>query len=512
MTRRTFGWLLASAVLLGTQAGAQSTEQQIVSDAATALGGRDRILAVKTLVIQGGGHDLNVGQSLRYDELGLQSDVWQIRDYKRMYDLANGRARFEVVRAAQYPYFQGIGGERVVQGLDGDVAFNVAPNGNATRVFGGQLNARRVEYLRHPLTLVRAALAPSAKLSNGRTQGGDRLVDVTSGGVTLTLAINSSTKLPSRIIQMTDSPTMGDTAIETQFSEYQRVGGVQLPGRITTRTDRWPSADVRLLSQNIDADTGNFAAPANLRSATPPAPPAPPTTTAREIAKGLWYVEGTTHKSLLAEFSDHMLLIEAPNDERVRAVLAKAKELRPNKPVTTLLVTHHHADHTSGVRLAVAEAGVTEIITHRSNVAYINDVLMRPHTINPDALAKKGNVKLPKITAIDDTGVLRDAMMTVNMYHIRDNSHADSMLMLYFPNGKIVTQPDIYMPNDARNVIPGEPLGHAPWLQNLAGNINLRKLDVEYHAPIHGDYVTNKQFLDSLIFMTQFLPGTKSTN
>jgi hypothetical protein len=86
------------------------------------------------------------------------------------------------------------------------------------------------------------------------------------------------------------------------------------------------------------------------------------------------------------------------------------------------------------------------------------------------------------------------------------------MLMLYFPNGKIVTQPDIYMPNDARNVIPGEPLGHAPWLQNLAGNINLRKLDVEYHAPIHGDYVTNKQFLDSLIFMTQFLPGTKATN
>src|SRR5258705_10571172 len=179
-------------------------------------------------------------------------------------------------------------------------------------------------------------------------------------------------------------------------------------------------------------------------------------TTAREIAKGLWYVEGTTHKSLLAEFSDHMLLIEAPNDERVRAVLAKAKELRPNKPVTTLLVTHHHADHTSGVRLAVAE-GVTEIITHRSNVAYLNDVLMRPHTINPYDLAKKGGVKLPKITAIDDTGVLRDAMMTVNMYHILDNSHADSMLILDFPSGTILTQPDLSIPNDARTVTEDDP-------------------------------------------------------
>ncbi len=455
---------------------------------------------------------MNVGQSLRYDELGLQSDAWQIRDYKRTYDLANTRARFEVVRASQYPYYQGVGGERVVQGLDGGgVAFNVAPNGNATRVFGGQAAGRRAEYLRHPLTLVRAALDPSAKLANGRTQGAERLVDITSGGVTLTLVINSGTKLPSRIIQMTDSPTMGDTAVEASFGEYGTVGGLRLPARITTRTDRWPSGDVRILTQSVDAAAGNLAAPANVRSATQPAPPAPPMTTAREIAKGLWYVEGTTHKSLLAEFSDHMLLIEAPNDERVRAVLAKAKELRPNKPVTTLLVTHHHGDHTGGVRLAVAN-GITEIVTHRSNVAYVNDVLSRPHTINPDDLAKKGNVKLPKITAIDDTGVLRDAMMTVNMYHIRDNSHADSMLMLYFPSGKILTQPDIYMPNDARNVIEGEPLGHAPWLQNLAGNINLRKLDVEYHAPIHGDYVTNRQFLDSLIFMTQFVPGGKSTN
>src|SRR5258705_1499971 len=511
MNHKTLGLVLASAVVLVSALRAQSTEQQIVGDAAAAMGGRDRILAVKTLVVQGGGHDLNVGQSLRYDELGLQSAAWQIRDYKRTYDLANTRARFEVVRASQYPYYQGVGGERVVQGLDGDVAFNVAPNGNATRVFGGQAGGRRAEYLRHPLTLVRAALDPSAKLANGRTQGAERLVDITTNGVTLTLAINSATKLPSRIIQMTDSPTMGDTAVEMQFGEYQAINGLQLPARIITKTDRWLSADVRLLSQNIDGDVGNLEAPAGIRSATQPAPPAPPTTAAREIAKGLWYVEGTTHKSLLAEFSDHMLLIEAPNDERVRAVLAKAKELRPNKPVTKLHVTHHHADHTSGVRLAVAE-GVTEIITHRSNVAYLNDVLSRPHTVNPDDLAKKGNVKLPKITAIDDTGVLRDSMMTINMYHIRDNSHADSMLMLYFPSGKILTQPDIYMPNDARNAIEGEPLGHAPWLQNLAGNIALRKLDVEYHAPIHGDYVTNKQFLDSLIFMTQFVPGAKSTN
>src|SRR5262249_48705693 len=215
---------------------------------------------------------------------------------------------------------------------------------------------------------------------------------------------------------------------------HHGVGGGGGRAHIRRRRDGGPGPGGGLRRKTSAGEGGTPAPPPTFLPPPPPAPPPPPTTTAREIAKGLWYVEGTTHKSLLAEFSDHMLLIEAPNDERVRAVLAKAKELRPNKPVTKLLVTHHHGDHTGGVRLALAEAGITEIITHRSNVAYLNDVLMRPHTLNPDDLAKKGSVKLPKITAIDDTGVLRDSMMTINMFHIRDNSHADSMLMLYFPN------------------------------------------------------------------------------
>ena len=510
-TLRRNVFALASIVLMWQGLLAQSTEQQVIADAAAALGGRERILAVKTLIVEGGGRDLNVGQSLRFDDVGLQSDVWQIREYKRAYDLANTRARFEAIREAQYPFYQGEAAPRLIQGLDGEIAFNVNAEGNAARIFGAQAAGRLVEYLRHPITLVRAALQPTAKLSNARTQGNERLVDVTVGGTTISLAIDAATKLPTRVIQMTDSATLGDTPVETRFAGYEAVSGLQLPTRLTTRTDRWLSADVRIMRQSIDGVIGELVAPPNVKAASQPAAPIPPTTTSREVAKGVWFVEGTTHKSLLAEFSDHMLLIEAPNNERVRAVLAKARELRPNKPVTKLLVTHHHGDHTSGVRLAVAE-GVTEIITHRSNVAYLNLVLTRPHTINPDELSKKANARLPKITPIDDEGVLRDSTMTINLYHIRDNSHADSMVMVYFPNGKVLTQPDIYMPNDKRNIIDGEPYGHAPWLQNFMANIMLRKLDVSSHAPIHGDYVPHTQFLDSLVFMTQFVPPRSSTN
>jgi hypothetical protein len=188
-------------------------------DAPSALGGRDRILAAKTLVVQGGGHDLNVGQSLRYDELGLQSDVWQIRDYKRIYDLANGRARFEVLRASQYPYYQGIGGERQVQAIDGNIAFNIAQNGNAVRVFGAQAAVRRVEYLRHPLTLVRAALEPSCEaverpLAGQRTSGGhhDWWRDTDARN-------QQRDEAPRADCPDRGSPTMGNTVMEARFGE-----------------------------------------------------------------------------------------------------------------------------------------------------------------------------------------------------------------------------------------------------------------------------------------------------
>src|SRR2546427_13255791 len=93
-----FPFVGAVAVLPISRASAQEPARQIVDDAAKALGGRERILALKTLLLEGGGHDFEIDQGLRWDELGMQSDVSQIRDYKRAYDLTNGRGRFAMTR------------------------------------------------------------------------------------------------------------------------------------------------------------------------------------------------------------------------------------------------------------------------------------------------------------------------------------------------------------------------------------------------------------------------------
>jgi glyoxylase-like metal-dependent hydrolase (beta-lactamase superfamily II) len=490
--------------LLQTTAVAQSPAQQLIGDAVAAMGGRDRVMAVKTLMLEGGGHDFQVDQEFAYDELGSQFLVYQLRDYKRSYDLVNGRGRFEQVREAQSTIFNGQRPQRSVQALDGDIAFNVGDNGAATRVF--QAAGRRVEYLRHPLTLMRAALGPNAALSNVRTQGTERLVDLTLDTILLTIAFDANTKLPARVVQLVYNDTLGDRPNEMRWSEYRAVGGVQLPTLFTWKVGRWTVGQARVVRQTVDGDVGNLAAPEAVVSAPRPAAPTPPQSAVREIAKGIWEHTGTTHKSFLVEFSDRLVLVDAPNVERTLAVMARAKELRPNKPVTTLIVGHNHGDHTGGIRTAVA-LGVNEIVTHRSNLTLLDETFKNPHSLNPDLYAKTPNAKPPKITAIDDQGVLRDAMNTINFYHLLDSSHSRTQLMIYYANARMLTLADVYMPNDPRVFIPGEPLGHAPWLSNVMANIQHRKLQIDTMAPVHGDVIPFGQFTEEAIFLTAKPPA-----
>src|SRR6185295_14194451 len=120
---------------------------------------------------------------------------------------------------------------------DKDVAYNIAPNGAATRASNAAARDRRAEIYHHPIAIVRAALDPAATLANARTAGDQRVVDITTAnGLVFTLAIDGAGGLPTRVVSMSENPNLGDVAIETSFADYQDVGGLKLPSRITTKT------------------------------------------------------------------------------------------------------------------------------------------------------------------------------------------------------------------------------------------------------------------------------------
>src|SRR5438093_8895789 len=132
--------LLFAAAMLGGCAQ-WPPEQKTVNDAASALGGRDKILAVKTLILEGGGTNGNLGQDVTPE---ATSQMFTLTDYKRVVDVAAGRVRVEQTRTPNFTFFQGQQAQKQVFGIDGDVAYNIAANGTAARAPDAAANDRRM--------------------------------------------------------------------------------------------------------------------------------------------------------------------------------------------------------------------------------------------------------------------------------------------------------------------------------------------------------------------------------
>ena len=459
--------LLAAGLLAACAAA--PPEKQVIDDAAEALGGAARVTALTALTIEGTGSAPNAGQNrLPDDEL----PVWRVNEYTRTTDLTNGRTRVRQVREAQFA-FAGDLVQRQAQGLDGDVAYNVTADGTIVRAGQAAARERRLEMLHHPLTAIRAAMDPAARLANLRVDGNEHLIDITTmHGDTVTLAVDRGTHLPARVTSMSAHPNMGDVATVTTFADYQDVDGVMLPRRLTTKTDKYLQLDLSVTRSRLDGDVADLAAPAAVRSAPPPAPAAV-VVTAEPVGKGIWWLAGSgNHRSIVFEFADHLVLYEVPvNEARTKAVIDKARTLSA-KPLTTAIVSHHHFDHSGGLRAAVAE-GLT-IVTHRANEAFFKDLLARRHTISPDALQR--NPREAMFTFVDDAMTLKDDAMEVQLYHLLDNAREGTNLFAYVPAERMLVQADLYDSTWQRH----------SWGENVLANIERRKLRVERHVPVHG--------------------------
>ena len=462
--------LLAAALLCGCN---RHPELKAVRAAADAMGGRDKILAVGTLTIEGEGENFNLGQNVTPE---APLTVWKVTGFKRTIDPGKGRMRVEQVRTAQFP-FALADVVRQNMALDGDVAWNVTDNGPSTRLTDKIALDRRLEMLHHPVAILRAALDPGSKLSDFSRSGTEQLIDITTArGDQLTLALDAATMLPASVRSETDQPNLGDVVMETSFTDYEDVDGLKLPKHLTTRIDKWLLSDIRVSKNTVNGTTPDLAAPA-ATSAEIPAPANPPVeVTSEQVAPGIWWLAGSgNHHSVVFEFSDHLTLFELPESEaRARAVIEKTHSLAFGKPLTEVIISHHHFDHSAGLREAVSE-GLT-IITQSGNVAFLKDLAARKHTIEPDDLARNLSALPIKIKPVDDELVLKDDSMELDLYHVKDNSHCDTLLMGWVPRDHILVQADLYDSGWLRY----------PWADNLKKNVALRRINPEKDVPIHG--------------------------
>jgi glyoxylase-like metal-dependent hydrolase (beta-lactamase superfamily II) len=455
----------------------------LLNDAANAMGGLEKINAVQSLVLEGEGTQYNLGQDLRP---GARGQTFTVSNYRRAVDLAAPRWREEMTRKPNFAYFQGPAERKQVQGHDGSIGWRVGGNGAATRATDEAAKDLAAERLHHPLVALRAALAVGATRSAIRSEGRDSLIDVAlADGQRYSLVINGLTKLPARVVTRTSHANLADVATSTSFEDYADVGGIKLPAKLTTAVDDFATQELRLAGHGVGAATGDLAAPADAAAAPAMAGPPAPNVTAENVARGVWLLAGQSHHSVLVEFADHAVLIEAPqNEARTLAVLAKAKELLPAKPVTKLVVTHHHFDHTGGLRAAVA-SGLT-VYTHQGNVSSLERLAERPSTIAPDLLAREP--KEPHVESIGNGLTLSDRSMTLQLIPMT-NPHSETMLIAWLPDSRLVVEADLYSPG---------PMAETAFADKFLQDVGTLKLKADRIVPIHGAVVPFSQLAKDL--------------
>ena len=79
---RIRNWFV-TAIFVFAGCSTSPSEKAIINDAATALGGADKIQAVNTLTISGSGENVNLGQNSSPD---AATPLLKVSDYKRSID------------------------------------------------------------------------------------------------------------------------------------------------------------------------------------------------------------------------------------------------------------------------------------------------------------------------------------------------------------------------------------------------------------------------------------------
>jgi glyoxylase-like metal-dependent hydrolase (beta-lactamase superfamily II) len=159
--------------------------------------------------------------------------------------------------------------------------------------------------------------------------------------------------------------------------------------------------------------------------------------------------------------------------------MAEVAKLVPKKPIRYLVNTHHHFDHSGGLRTYVA-AGVT-IVTHDVNKTFYEKTFAAPRTLNPDRL-QQTRLK-PIIETLRDRKELRDATRSLELHHIANNPHNDGIIMAFLPKERLLIAVDVYTAPNPGAAPPATP---NPNTVNFVENIDRLKLDFDRVLPLHG--------------------------
>lgn len=504
MARRAV--ILGSLLALLVTSGSAQDARAVLQASAAAMG----LTNVNTIQYTAAGWNALTGQS--YD-LTEDWPRFEVVDYTRTIDYGANSSREEYTRRrGNYPVRGGgapfDGEQRIVQIVSGGYAWNmqgqnaVLPGRPYLEVMPHN-ELRQLEIILTPHGFLKAALASTdarvmsaaivGPTNAGLTENGRRahLVAFTALGKYKVVGTINDQNLVELTTTWIPNAVYGDMLYEIRHLNYKDFGGVKFPTTLHVHqgdpvfNPAHNLMDIRVSDVRTNVAVPAMPVPDNIRQAAPPAVRAE----AQKMADGVWLIGGGSHHSVAVEFADHVAVIEAPlNEERSLAVLDAVAKVAPNKLVRYIVNTHHHFDHSSGLRTYIAQGST--LVTHRDNADFYEQVMFSPapRTLRPDRLATfypnfTTSRRPVPIERVNQKYVLSDGVRTLELHPVQGATHIGPMLIAYLPKEKILINADLYTPPAQGAQVASQAM---QGIQTLARNIERLKLDVAQHATLHG--------------------------
>jgi glyoxylase-like metal-dependent hydrolase (beta-lactamase superfamily II) len=430
-----------------------------------------------------------------------------LKSYSQTIDYAGKSATEEMVRVqgnnpprgggAGFPI---TGEQRSTTLVSGNYAWGLNAQGQP-QAQNDQAEVRQFMIWVTPHGFIKAALAdPNATVTDREFIGAGRTLRVvgftTMGKYRATGEFNDQNML-ERVVTWIPNPVMGDMQVEIRYSDWRDTGsGIKAPFHIHMHQGDHPLVrgmnymDVQATEVKANVESASVTVPDAVRNAAVPRVNIQTT----KLGDGVWLIAGGSHNSVAVEFRDFAAIIEAPlDDARTNAVIAETKRLIPGKQIRYVVNTHHHWDHSGGLRAAYAE-GAT-IVTNELNKDFYERVQLvpQPRSLGVDRLSQFPFATTGpgpgRLETYRERHAISDGDQSIISYHVEGFNHAGDMAIVYLPKSKILINADMGPP------AAGTPVANvSPNSVSLYNNIKRLKLDVSQHVPIHGAPSSNADF------------------
>lgn len=428
----------------------QLNPMQCLALSLKAMGGRERLLAVKSVRLQTIGHTLLMEQSYRQEPF-----ITSYETVHTILDLANGHALSNV----RLTWPESDAGQSEVETVT-----VVGPEGGVRRDKDGDSPCSLADLAaaRYALALGPSRILLAAEGASNLHFENSEVVRSTPHSVLaftwdkapVRILLNRFNHLPDAVEITQEFYDFwffwGDVKQRVYFDNWKLTQGIEYPTNLVEERNGtvWRSTQALNVEFNIPIDEGAFRMDATVAKKSLTSlgwKRAFRADNLTILAPGIDLFPGPWNSTIIRQ-SDSIIILEAPMGEQyMRGILEEAKKRYPGLPIKAVLSTSDSWPHTGGVRFALSEGLPVYILD--LNRPLLDRLMQAPHTLDPDKLHKSRLPKTPAWRIVSHKTEIGSGPNRIELYPLR-GAATERQYMVYFPEQHLLYASDTLVIND----------------------------------------------------------------